>query len=75
MHRQTISRHLTSAGIKLRAKTRRLIDTQVAEAADRYQAGATLAQLAAHYGVGQETIRRELHQAGVELRPRGGRHS
>ncbi|MCP3857759.1 MAG: hypothetical protein GY698_24045 [Actinomycetia bacterium] len=48
--------------------------TEVTEAADRYRSGVTLAQLATHYGIGQETIRRELLGAGIELRPGGGRH-
>lgn len=38
-----------------------------------YQAGATTRETAAKVGVGEDTVRRWLHEDGVELRPRGPR--
>ena len=73
IHRTTVACHLTDNRVQLRRKTRRLTDEQIQVAASRYADGDTLARLAEHYDVGRETIRRELHAAGVALRPRGGR--
>ena len=43
------------------------------ELAERYRAGATLFDLAILCGCGSDMIRRILFEAGVEIRPRGGR--
>ncbi|WP_292710281.1 hypothetical protein [Microbacterium sp. 67-17] len=43
--------------------------------ADAYAQGATLAELAAQHHMGPHRVARQLHAAGVELRPRGRRPS
>jgi hypothetical protein len=42
-----------------------------AEMEARYLAGATIAELAAAYGMSQETIRRRMIEAGIPIRKRG----
>lgn len=41
------------------------------EAVAAYLAGATVAEVAAHFGVDDETMRRFLHATGVPVRPTG----
>jgi transposase-like protein len=39
--------------------------------ATRYQAGATIAELADAFGTSRETVRRAMIEAGIPRRPRG----
>ena len=51
---------------------RKMTDDAVAQAAARYGEGASLAAVAAEFGVHPRTLAREFHQAGVTIRPRRG---
>jgi hypothetical protein len=74
-HRHAISKTLAANCVELCQKRHRLTDNAVTDAASGLYAMAwTFAQLADKFGVGQETMRRELHDAGIDVRPRGGRH-
>jgi hypothetical protein len=72
--RTTIFMHLDRRGIPRRSAPK-LTDDMVAEAAQRYQRGQSLAKIAVVFNVGHETIRRALHARGMTLRPRGRRAS
>jgi transposase-like protein len=70
MHEQTVKAHLRRAGIRLRPWPR-LVAAEIAEAALLYVAGWTLYQLGDTFGCNASTMRRALHLAGVDIRPRG----
>ncbi len=65
-------RHLAEAGVSRRPNVRKLTDDHAAEAARLYATGLSLANVAEHFDVGADTIRRELTAAGIALRPRRG---
>lgn len=44
---------------------------QLTEMRNAYAAGSSTRALAAHFGVSHDTIRRQLKEAGIALRPRG----
>ena len=51
----------------------RRVDLPVKELCDRYRiAGESACEIASAYGVSSRTVRRRLHEAGVEVRPGGG---
>ena len=58
------------AGIARRRVVRKMTDESVAEAAARYERGASLAKVAGAVGVHERTITREFRRAGVSIRPR-----
>lgn len=59
-----------------RRKTRQsLTDDQIAEVCRRYTAGESTTRLGAAFGVSAPTIGNRLREAGIPLRPKGGRHS
>jgi hypothetical protein len=47
-----------------------MTDKRVAEAAELYEQGWSLARLGKHYDVDPQTIRKELLAAGLTIRPR-----
>ncbi len=51
-----------------------LSTNEVEELVNRYQAGESIRDLATSYGRAYTTMRRALHYAGVDMRPRGGDH-
>lgn len=67
VHRQTVARHLRSAGAKLRKPG--LTDEQAALAVAMYLSGQNLAQVGSQLGVSPGTIGRCLRNRGVKLRP------
>jgi hypothetical protein len=71
MHRQTVLRHLRALGIPLRSEQPLLSETQLAEVITRYQAGDPATVLGKVYGLSDSTIRKQLREAGVTIRPRG----
>jgi DNA-binding transcriptional regulator LsrR (DeoR family) len=74
LHRTTVMRHLSTAGIETRRIARKLTDDQVRHAAQRYhQEGLSLEELAEAFAVNSETIRREFIKAGVARRDPGRR--
>ena len=72
VHRRTIAAHLENRGIPRRPSGRKLTDRQVATAARRYLSGDSLATVAEGFDVDAATVGRELHRAGVAIRPRRG---
>ncbi|GGN19871.1 hypothetical protein GCM10011609_71180 [Lentzea pudingi] len=66
IHRITIGRHLRAQGIDTTAPA--LSEDQMMEAAQLYADGWSCKKIAKHFGVGAETVRERLHQAGVVMR-------
>lgn len=52
----------------IRQRQRRLTEAQVAEMATKYEAGATVYELAAEFGCHRATVAERLKKAGVEMR-------
>ena len=73
VHHRTIAAHLEDRGIPRRANHREMTDDDVAQTASRYRKGDSLAKIGAAMGLDPVTVRRELHRAGVAIRPRPGR--
>jgi hypothetical protein len=48
-----------------------MTDTQVEQAAERYRACESLANLGQHFDVDPQTVSRELKKIGVQVRPPG----
>ena len=71
IHKGTVSGHLERAGVPRRGWQRRMSDRQVEEASRLYvgEERWSLARLGRHFGVAAMTVRKELIEAGVELRP------
>lgn len=67
MGKQTVSRLLSDAGVRIRRQG--LDDVQVAHAADAYLSGQTTREIAEDLGVGHAMVWRALKRAGIELRP------
>ena len=70
IHRTTVMAHLERRGVRTRAP-RKPTDGMVTEAARRYTAGETLAEIAATFDVAPSTLTRELRLAGIPIRQRG----
>lgn len=70
--RVTVMRHLKREGVRTRQSARTLTDEQLAEASWRYEAGASLASVAASLGINPQTLNNKLRAAGVIIRPRRG---
>lgn len=51
----------------------RMTPAEIAEAADLYRRGLTLAEIARHLPAGADQIRRKLRAAGIRMRRRGPR--
>jgi 5'-3' exonuclease len=51
---------------------RKMSEDDIGEAARRYRTGDSLAKVAFAFDVDAKTVRRELHRAGVAIRPRRG---
>jgi transposase-like protein len=66
VHRATISRHLEQQGVETRPPT--LTATDVAQAADLYRMGWSLATIGERYGTTSSTVRRYLLAAGLKMR-------
>jgi hypothetical protein len=66
IHRITIGRHLRARGIDTTAPA--LTEEQVREAVQLYAEGWSCMKIAKHFGVGTETVRGRLHQAGLVMR-------
>ena len=71
IHRTTVMDHLERNDIPRRPHRRKMIDTQVEQAAERYRAGESLAMLGKRYDVDPQTVSRELKNIGVRIRPPG----
>lgn len=69
IHPRAAFNHLRRAEVPRRAEWD---DETTAEAVRRYQAGESLAAIAAHLGRSATTVNAHLRQAGVQIRPRGG---
>jgi AraC-like DNA-binding protein len=69
VHRTTVMTHLDRAGVERRTG---LIQRHLDEARRLYEAGSSLARVAEHFGVDDETVRRAFKNAGIPLRPRRG---
>jgi len=72
VNRTTVLEQLSRHGVPTRRFVRKLTDEQVAVAGSLYVKGSSLARLAEVYEVDPNTVRRELVQAGVTIRPRRG---
>lgn len=70
VHRTTVMGHLRRRRVPRRGQWS---DQAVRKAAARYEAGATLDQIARDLGVDPRTVGRQLRFAGVMLRPSGPR--
>lgn len=66
IHRVTVSDHLAVHCIAKRL--RGLDETQVLDAAERYQASTSLAVLGKKYGVSPTTVRKALIEQGITMR-------
>lgn len=71
IHRGTVSKHLRAQGINPSRKGMSLGD--VLAALELYREGWTYAQIAEKFGVGETTVRDQLHEAGVPKVDRYGR--
>ena len=69
VHRSTIGHHLRERGLDTQPYALRPEDARTA--AELYQAGWTLPQVAEHYGIGDETARARILAEGVKMRRRG----
>src|SRR5699024_5564509 len=69
--KQTVSRVLTEAGVRIRRQG--LDEEQVAQAVRAYLSGQTTREVADELGVGHSMVWRALKSAGVELRPNARR--
>ena len=69
-HRRTIAAHLIRRGKPL-GRYRRVQPGDVAEAAELYKGGMTLAELGRRFGVSQSAVKTAVTSAGVSIRPRG----
>jgi DNA-directed RNA polymerase specialized sigma24 family protein len=72
IHTMTVSSHLARNDVPRRGGQRRLAARQVEEAGEKYGEGWSLTRLGNYFGVSPETVRRELHLAGIEIRSRQG---
>ena len=72
IHRGTVAAHLQARGIQRRVNRRKMTDDDVSNAAGSYGAGDSLAKVALGFNVDAATLRRELHRAGIAIRPRRG---
>ena len=71
IHKDTVSRHLETAGVPRRGWQRKMTDTQVKEASRLYAEDKwSLARLGKHFGVSASTISTELAQSRTMLRQR-----
>jgi len=72
VHHRTVAARLEELGIPRRPTTRKMKADDVVEASLRYDAGDSLATVAAAFHVDAATIRRELGRARTAIRPRRG---
>lgn len=70
IYRVTVGRHLRARGLDT-SPPPALTGAQVITAGRLYSAGWKLSELAKHFKVGDETVRRYLVDAKVEMRPKG----
>jgi hypothetical protein len=79
VHAAWVHQLLREAGVKFRPPGSRLAVAitaeDVAEFGRRYEAGASLQEIADGHGVSLATVRRRLAAAGVPIRPPGGRQN
>ena len=73
IHRTTVMDHLKRRNVTTRVVKRRLSDANVAQAAELYAAGQSLATIAARFRVDAKTVHREFRKAEIPTRPRQGR--
>jgi AraC-like DNA-binding protein len=69
IHRTTVMTHLDRAGAERRTG---VIQRHLEEARALYESGTSLADVASHFSVDSETVRRTFKNAGISLRPRRG---
>jgi len=67
IHRRTVVLHLHRQGVPLRRQG--LTPEHTEDAVRLYQAGSSLAQIAAHFGTTAMTVRRAISARGVRMRP------
>lgn len=72
IHRTTVMTHLEANGVQRRRSIRKLSAADVAEAANRYQSGLSLAAVAKTFNVNEATLTREFYAANFPIRPRRG---
>ena len=71
VHRQTVLRIITQAGLEV--PRRGLAPEHVREAARLYESGLTLVEVGRKFDIGPDAVRRALSDAGVTIRRRGRR--
>lgn len=69
-HRRTIAAQLVRRGKSL-GRYRRVQPGDIAEAAEMYRKGMTLAELGRRFGVSQSAVKTAVTSSGVLIRPRG----
>lgn len=67
LDRAALMKHLHRSGVRIRNQG--LSAEQAARAAEMYLSGLTLAEVGAHFGVAQGTVRRSLILRNVRFRP------
>jgi DNA-binding transcriptional regulator LsrR (DeoR family) len=72
IHRRSVAAHLAARDVERRVNRRKMTDDDVGDAARRYRAGDSLAEVASAFNVDAATVRRELHRAGIAIRLRRG---
>jgi len=72
VNRTTVLAHLKRNGVPRRATGPKLGDEDVAEAADLYRAGLSLAAIGGRFRVDPATVGKALRRADVQIRPRRG---
>lgn len=70
VHRDTVRSALAKAG-KAKPVPKRPTKQDIRRAVELYSQGLPLKAVATELGFGKETIRKHLHRAGVQVRPRG----
>jgi transposase-like protein len=71
LHRTTVLEHLERHGVPRRQVVAKLDTGEVERAAERYRSGRSVKDLAAEFGVADETMRTSLVRAGVVMRRKG----
>lgn len=72
IHRSTVAAHLDRRQIPRREAKTAGDDTTLAEAAESYATGSSLADVARRYGIDPQTVANRFQRAGVPVRPRRG---
>ena len=72
VHRTTVASHLDRRGVRRHHELTAWDDDTLGEAAELYEAGLSLADIADRFGIDAQTVANRFRLAGVPVRPRRG---